>query len=366
MTGGHHSSALPIIHSLRTHRPDLEIVWIGHRHSLKHDSNDTLEYKEISALGIPFYDLQSGKIYKSLSIDSLKKVLSGISQAHKILKEHKPNVIMSFGGYLAAPVVLAGYFLKIPSLTHEQTSTVGYANRFIAIFADKIMISWPKSANYLPKKKVIFSGLPLRQSIFVIKSSSFKFENGLPTIFILAGKSGSTAVNEIIYQNLLELLNIANVIHQCGDYSVKEDFKILTKRYSEIAGNTKGKYALRKFIFEEEIGEAFQTANLIISRSGAHAICEILAVNKPALLIPIAWASHNEQFENALIVKNAGLGEILEEKDLTEINFIERVKFMIKNLQHYKNQSAINIREISKNSVELITKEILKYEKTQY
>src|SRR3989338_10202365 len=141
IAGGHHSSALPVIHELNRQFPDVQIIWLGHKYSLKGDKNPTLEFYEVTALGIPFYEVKAGKLYKAFNLGRLLKVPFGFFQSLILLIKIKPDIILSFGGYLAVPVVLAGWLLRIPSVTHEQTVAVGYANRAIAPFVDKIFLT---------------------------------------------------------------------------------------------------------------------------------------------------------------------------------------------------------------------------------
>ena len=359
ITGGHHSSALPIIHKIRDQKLAIDIYWIGHKHSLLGDQNDTLEYKEITSLNIPFYDLQAGKVYKSLNLKSLLKILFSLFQSFKYLHRIKPDVILSFGGYLAVPVVVAGWVLRIPSVTHEQTVVAGYANRLISHFVKKVMISWKDSEKYFPKGKAIYTGIPLRESIFTSKSNSFSSENNLPYVYVTAGKTGSIKINATLMEALPQMLMFCNVIHQCGDYSVYNSFDQLTNRYDKIKNALHGRYFIKKFIFEDEIGEVYFRASLIVGRSGAHTISEILALEKPALLIPISWVSHNEQNKNALMIKNAGLAEILAEKDLTPEAFTEKIKYMLHNKNSYVSLRPDNFLD----SATLILNEVLKYAK---
>jgi len=357
--GGHHSSALPIIYKIRSQKSDIDIYWIGHRHSLAGDKNDTLEYKEITALNIPFYDLQAGKIYKSFNLKNLLKTPLSLFQAFKYLYGINPDVILSFGGYLAVPVVVAGWVLRIPSITHEQTVAAGYANRLISHFVKKVMISWKGSEKYFPKGKTIYTGVPLRESIYASKSNSFSSENNLPYVYVTAGKTGSIKINSVLAESLPQLLMFCNIIHQCGDYSVYNSFDQLTNWYEKIKNALPGKYFVKKFIFEDEIGEVYFRASLVVGRSGAHTISEILALEKPALLIPIPWVSHNEQNKNAFMVKNAGLAEILAERDLTPEAFIEKIKYMLHNKSLYVSLRPRN----SLDSAKLILSEVLKYAK---
>lgn len=360
ITGGHHSSALPVINKIKETRQDVGIYWIGHRRSLKGDVNDTLEYREITALGIPFYDLKAGKVYRTLDVGRLLKVPFGFFQSLYLISRIKPDVILSFGGYLAVPVVLAGWVLGVPSVTHEQTVVSGYANKLISLFAKKILVSWPQSMDKFPKNKTVLTGIPLRKCFFKVASDSFNSDNSLPTIFITAGKTGSHFINSIIFETLPELLTFCNVIHQCGDNSVYKDFSRMSSHYDSIKDSVKGVYYPRRFIFENEVGEAYSKADLVVARSGAHTVAELLALEKPCVLIPIPWVSHNEQYENAKILESAGTAEILKEADCTPTSFIQTIKNSLNDLSGYslKNRELLSL--LKSDSAELIVNETFK------
>lgn len=359
ITGGHHSSALPVIEKLNEKVSNVKLFWIGHKYSAKGDKNTTLEYREIKALGIPFFDLKAGKVYKTYDFGRWAKIPLGFIQAFCYVLKIKPDVIMSFGGYLAAPVVLAGWFLKIPSLTHEQTVVAGYSNRFISKFVKKILISWKESAKFFPSKKVKFVGIPLRRSIFQIKSDSFKGNSKLPTIYVSEGKTGSHIINEVMKQSLSDLLGFCNVILQCGDNSVFNDYDVIEGLYKKIEDSVEGKLFLRKFVFEEEIGEALLRSSLVVSRCGAHTIAELFALKKPCLLIPISWVSHNEQFENASVLKKYGLGEIIEERNLNPEILVQKIKEMLKDLSKYKLNDESALDFLKEDPASLIADEII-------
>lgn len=338
ITGGHHTSALPVIKLLQQLYPDLNLTWFGHKATLLNETATTLEYLEISALGIDFVELHAGKLYRTYNLKRLLKIPFGFVQAFWLLIKIRPVLILSFGGYLAAPVVIAGKLLGIPSITHEQTVTLGYANKIIAKFADKIMISWPSSAVYFPKAKVVYTGLPLRSEITTVLSTNFsKLNPKLPTIYITGGKTGSRVLNFAVLEALKDLLTMANIIHQCGTSSLYDYVGLLTAKYSNLKSSsvTKGIYYPTTFVTLNEIGEVFAKCDLVVSRAGAHIVCEILALEKPSLLIPIPWVSHNEQTENAKLVKTSGLGEIMLESDLTPANLTSQVEVMLKNLSQY-------------------------------
>lgn len=359
ITGGHHSSALPVIKKLKERIPNVEIIWVGHKYSMKNDKNPTLEFREITSMGIPFFELKAGKVYKTYNIGRLLKVPLGFFQAMWFLLKNRPDVILSFGGYIAAPVVIAGYILRIPSLTHEQTVVAGYSNKLISLFAKKVLISWRDSEKFFPKEKVVYTGIPLRDSVFEINSDSFEINRDLLTIYISAGKTGSHIINDVVRDSLKDFLNFCNVIHQCGDNSVYNDFEKLENRYNEIRNSVHGKYYLRRFVLEDEIGEAYMKADLVVSRSGAHTVSEIVALGKPSLLIPIPWVSHNEQYLNAVMVRDNGLADILEQKDLSPEKFVEKVKNCLSNLGSFKSHND-GIAEFLKNDpANLIVDEVI-------
>jgi len=358
ITGGHHSSAIPVIHALKLRDPDVDICWVGHKYSLKDDKNVTLEYKEINVLEIPFYELKTGKFYNNWNLRSLLKIIKGFVLAGKLLSELKPDLVLSFGGYLAAPVVFAAWLKHIPSLTHEQTLVAGYANRFIAIFADKVLISWQESKKFFNPKKTVYTGLPLRASIFTRSTNNFGSDNKLPYIYIAGGKTGSHIINTNVEGCLAKLLEIANVIHQCGDYSVTTDYEVLARKYEGMQNIVTGKYFLRKFVLEDEIGEVFSRADLVVSRAGAHITSELVALKKPSLLIPIPWVSHNEQNINAQYLVNIGLAGCLDEKSLSPEVLVANIKDMLSTLGEYVLKNTDHT--YTPDSAKLIVDEIYK------
>lgn len=340
ITGGHHSSALPVIKELKKRHPKLQIFWFGHKKALARNKNNSLEYQEITALKIPFYDLKAGKFYRSFNPIKILKIPYGFLQSIYLLLKIKPEVVLSFGGYLAVPVVLAGKILGIKTVTHEQTVVLGYANKFISKFVDRVVYTWPQSDKYFPVEKSVMVGLPLREEIFHAQSYKFPIENNLPTVYLTAGKTGSHLLNMAVFENMESILKKFNLIHQTGDYSKYNDYEKLKEKYHTLeessAEELPGKYFPEKFIYAENIGEAFSKANFIISRSGAHTCYEVLALEKPAVFIPLPHVSHNEQYKNALKVKDLGLAEILPQSKLSGEELLKFISNFSDNLSLYR------------------------------
>lgn len=351
--GGHHTSSLPIIDDL-LEKNLYKLIFVGRKRAFSDDKNDSLEFLDIQKRTIKFYDLKTGKFYGKNPINLLK-IIGGFFHALFILVKERPSLVVSFGGYIAVPVVIAGFILRIPVITHEQTVVTGFGNKLISLFAKKILVTWSNSLKYFDEKKTEVIGLPIRKSLLEKPKRIYELNSNLPTIFITCGKTGSHIINEFIHKNLNDLLKNFNIIHQAGDYSVTNDFANLKFVYDSLDKKNLGKYHLNKFMFDEEVASAFEYSDFVVSRSGAHTIYEILHFKKKAILIPIPWVSFNEQYLNAKIVHNLGLGLILEEENLNLDNFTSYAKrIMVKENINYSEIDKI----IKLNATNLFIDEI--------
>ena len=360
-TGGHHNSALEVARKLREKDPSMNHLWIGHKYTMLGDRAMSVEYKEVSKGGFEFKELKAGKLYKTFHPLHWLRLPYGLLQALYYVWRFKPNLIVSFGGYLAAPVVIAGWILRVPSITHEQTTTVGLANRLIARFADKILITWPQSEKYFNPARTLLTGLPLRQCLFESREDIFQFNNRLPTIFVTGGKQGSHIINEVLSEALDDLLQVANIIHQTGSHSVTNDLSKAQKQWEALPADLKDRYLVKGYFFEDEIGSVYKAADLLISRAGAHTVYELAALGKPALLIPIPWSSHNEQYRNARILLDEGTVQILAEDRLTPETLKEEARRMLKNLSRYQSRGEQVKKLVRFDAADMIVAEILKY-----
>ncbi len=314
-TGGHHNSALPVATALK--KEGTNIVWLGHRHSQWGDTSDSAEYSDVTASGIPFFDLQAGKFYKTFHPLKLIRIPWGFLQAFYYLLKIRPQGIVSFGGYLAVPVVFVGWILGIPSITHEQTVVAGWANRFIVHFVKKIAITWPESAIHFPKDKVVITGLPLRPELVNLKNNQKTNHQSPKAIYVTGGKQGSHVINSVVFAALPELTKSFKVIHQTGTSTIYDDV---------------GKSATLKLPNYQAFGydsslaiEAFSKADIVVSRAGAHTTYELLYLGLKCVLIPIPWVSHNEQLQNALLLERQNLAVILNQDELTVKNLLDAI-----------------------------------------
>src|SRR4030043_967486 len=198
--GGHLTPALAVIGELKK-RGIKDLIFIGREKATEGDSASSAESVVIPTLDIKFYAISAGRLQRKFTrytIPSLLKVPIGLAQTLLILSQEKPNLVISFGSYVAFPVVVAAWILGIPSITHEQTVRGGLANHLIARFAKKIAVSCEDSLDFFPKGKTVLTGNPIRQEILNIK----KKRTSRPVIFITGGNQGAHSLNEIILEIL--------------------------------------------------------------------------------------------------------------------------------------------------------------------
>lgn len=338
ITGGHHNSALVVAEELR--KKGSKVIWFGHKFSMWGDKKPGAEYEEVTGAGFEFIEIKAGKFYRTYHPLKLARIPFGFIQSFYYLLKFRPSLILSFGGYLAVPVVVSGWLMRVPIITHEQTVVYGLANRVIQFFAKKIFVSWESSLKHFPASKAVHTGLPIRPKIFNQPKGKFDFKNDLPTLYVTGGKQGSHLINQVLAEALPGLIGKYNLIHQCGRSAIYDDLAFLNKIKSRLPEKLKKRYFVRDYIFQSEIGSVFAAADLVVSRAGAHITYENAALGKPGLFIPIPWSYANEQFKNAQILKQAGLAEILTQERLSAESLSRMIEMMIANLDRYKKNSA--------------------------
>lgn len=338
ITGGHLAPALAVIEELKKIKRDTEIVFVGRKYALDSEKTISLEYKEITKLKIPFISLTAGRLTRVLTLRSLRNILRlplGFYNAFSIVRDQKPDVILSFGSYLAVPVVFWAYVFKIPIYTHEQTIHPGLANRVISLFAKKIFVAFPEAKKYFQPDKTVVSGNPVRKSIFKVKKVPFEVPAGFAVIYITGGSLGSHSINEHVKKIISALLKKYVVIHQAGETKEYKDFEELDKIKLTLSPAERSRYVLRRHFFEDEIGYIYSKTDLIVGRAGANTFFELIALKKPALFIPLPWSGGREQQRHAEIFARAGCGEIFHQVE-PSIKLNRLIDSMIKNLAQYK------------------------------
>ena len=324
-TAGHVTPNIAMIPRLR--EMGYEISYIG--------SYNGIEKTLIEELGIPYYGIASGKLRRYFDIKNFSdpfRVLKGFGQARKLLKQLKPDVVFSKGGFVSVPVVIAAGRLKIPAIIHESDMTPGLANRLCIPSATKVCCNFPETVSALPKDKAVLTGTPIRQELLHGNRENARrfcgFTGEKPVLMVIGGSLGAASVNENIRKILPELRKDFQVIHLCGKGKTEESL-------SSVSGYVQYEY------IQKELPDLFALADLVISRAGANAICEILALKKPNLLIPLsANASRGDQILNARSFEQQGFSMVLEEEEITEEKLLDAIHSLYDNRQKYINAMA--------------------------
>lgn len=320
-TAGHVTPNIALMPALR--KEGFEISYIG--------SYDGIEKRLIEEQGVPYYGISSGKLRRYFNPKNFSdsfRVIKGYGQSIKLLKKIKPDVVFSKGGFVSVPVVLAAKFCRIPAIIHESDITPGLANKLAIPGAVKVCCNFPETLNYLPKEKAVLTGSPIRQEL--LKGSAdagrtyCKFpEASKPVILIIGGSSGSRAINNTVRELLPQLLPDYNVIHLCGKGN-------LDTSLTQTAGYLQLEYA------NQELADLFALSDLVISRAGANAICELLALHKPNILIPLsANASRGDQILNANSFQAQGFSYVLEEENLSPETLRSAITHVIAEKESY-------------------------------
>lgn len=346
ITGGHLAPALALIDELEKTKKNVDVIFVGRKYPTDRERTLSLEYKEISKKNLNFISLEAGRLTRIISVSSLIgifKIPFGFLQAFFIVNKNRPNYIMSFGGYLALPIVFWGYLFRIPVFTHEQTINPGLANKLISFFSKKIFVSFDEVKNNFPAKKTYVSGNPVKPSIFIIHKKPFSINKDRPVIYITGGTLGSHSINLHIKNIIVKLLNNYIVIHQVGDTKEHHDFEDLLVLKNKLPKDLQTRYFLVKHFFDDQIGYIYSVADLVIGRSGANTFFELLALKKPGLFIPLPWSSGREQQHHAEIFTKAGCGEIFHQITPSE-KLLRLIHQMIDKIDYYKD----NFKNLSK------------------
>ncbi len=319
-TAGHVTPNIAMIPTLQ--EMGYEIHYIG--------SREGIEKRLIEEIGIPYYPISSGKLRRYFDLKNITdpfRVIHGLDEAVRIIKKIKPDVIFSKGGFVSVPVVIAGSTQKVPIIIHESDMTPGLANKIALPRATKVCCNFPETKETFPEGRAIVTGTPIRQELFQGDKNAAKkycgFEDDLPTLMIIGGSIGSAKINEAVRSCLDEILKNFNVIHICG------------KNKMDAAFDGKRGYVQYEYV-KAELKDMFALADVVISRAGANAICELHALKKPNILIPLSKeASRGDQILNANSFEKSGYSKVIQEEDLTNEVLLAAINEVYENRETY-------------------------------
>ena len=341
ITGTHFTTALAVIEELKKFK-DIKLVYAGRDTTIEGDSARSVESKVFPEHGVKFISIVAGRLQKSFTIytiPSLLKIPIGFIQAFFILLKEKPDVVLSFGGYVSVPVVTWGWLFNIPVIIHEQTLVTGLAIRISSLFADKVAVSFIESG--LSKNpKAILTGNPIRSEItrgvnVTHTRGVIGRHPGIPVILVTGGNQGSHVINLAVEECLEKLLKVAYLIHQTGDSKYRD--------YERLEARQNDRYKVMKWI--PEMGEVMRRVDLVVSRAGINTLSELAYLGKPALVIPISYLYQDEQQKNAKYFEKLGLVRILPQSKLSSENLLKSIKSCLNDLNHLKN-SAQKAKEV--------------------
>lgn len=344
-TAGHVTPNIALLPSLN--KAGYEISYIG--------SYTGIEKGLIEAEGVKYYGISSGKLRRYLDLKNLSdpfKVIKGLGQSVKLMRKIKPSIVFSKGGFVSVPVVLAAKLCGVPAIIHESDITPGLANKIAIPAAKAVCCNFPETTKYIPKDKAKLTGSPIRQELFQGEAEEARkfcgFNTDKPVLLIIGGSIGSKVINECIRGMLPTLLERFQIIHLCGKGNLDHTLDGTTgyRQYEYISA---------------ELNDMFALADLIISRAGANSICELLALHKPNILIPLsAAASRGDQILNANSFKAQGFSYVIAEEDMSSDTLLSGIDYVTANRETYieamKNSS-------HQNSIDQIMELIKKFEK---
>lgn len=362
LTGGHLTPAVATITALQRRDLSVKISFVGRDNVSDSQEIKSHEKDAMKELGVSFLSLTTGRLMKAGSlveiVASLIKVPIGFCMAFWYLCTIRPDVIVSFGGYIAVPVVIVGFMMGIPIITQEQTQSVGLGTKIIALFSNVVCVSNPKQVTSFPFVRSVYTGLPLRDVIVSAAKElqHKKTKHSRPYILITGGTTGALSINTVVYDALPQLLRIANVVHQVGTMSImhaREVQNTLRQNKSEHV------YTCIEYLREADYLRVLQKSDVVVGRSGANTVAEIAALAKSAIFIPLPWASFDEQYKNAEVLQHAGSATILLQKDLTPSALVSVVKRHIEKKDMYQTHAKIFAKSVKLDGAELFCDEIM-------
>ncbi|MGG3907359.1 undecaprenyldiphospho-muramoylpentapeptide beta-N-acetylglucosaminyltransferase [Geobacillus stearothermophilus] len=321
-TAGHVMVNVALIPKLKAQGWD--IIYIG--------SHEGIEREIIGRIdGVPYYSVSTGKLRRYFDWKNFKdpfNVLKGVWQAYRLIQKERPDVVFSKGGFVSVPVILGAWLNGVPSVIHESDLTPGLANKIAMPFATKICLTFPETKQHVSADKAVYIGAVVREEL---KHGSVaqgrrmcQFDGKKPVLLVMGGSLGSKRINDALRANLSTLLAEFDIIHICGKGNIDPSL-----------ADQKG-YKQFEYV-NEELPHLLALADIVVSRAGANAIFELLALRKPMLLIPLSKAaSRGDQILNARSFKNAGYAEVLMEEDLTNESFYAAIRRLYENKERYR------------------------------
>ena len=305
---------------------------------------------------VTFHQISTGKLRRYFSMKNFTdpfRIIKGILQSKRIIKNINPNITFSKGGFVGVPVVIGSRMKRVPIILHESDFSIGLANKLSQPYANVVCTSFETTASHVKNGKGLYTGTPVRKELLSgdsdLARKLVQFDNpDKPTLICMGGSMGAVALNKIIRDALPLLTKEFNVIHLCGKGNLDSSQQ-----------DNKSYYQME--FASQELPHLFALADVAVSRAGANAVFELVGLSLPALLVPLpSAASRGDQDQNANYFKKRGCFDVIDQKDLTPEILNNKLRVLYQNKQEYINN--LQNQGIS-DCIPTIIKLIEKYEK---
>ncbi len=369
ITGGHLTPALSVIDLLLKKHEDVSLFFVGRDLAQTSPPQPSHEEREIEARGIPFFPIQAAKFHRErfwFNVLEVLKVPLSFWEVMKAFRLHRPDVVLSFGGYVAFPVCVMGKIWGARVITHEQTKTAGMANEWISFIADTIAVASEESLRYFPKEKTVVTGNPMRDSLlreyktppnwFPKKQADQSF------IYVTGGSQGSQIINQTIATLIPKLVRTFVVVHQCGLSNDHVYLHELEGVRDSLPEDERSRYIVREWIDAKDVSYLVRNSKFVISRAGANTVQELTLAGTPAIFIPLSFAYNNEQEKNARSLVDAGAGLLILQKDLLPETLYTTIQTMNRRYDALKKRGKTLSQQVVKNGAQQLVELVLKKE----
>lgn len=314
-TAGHVTPHVSLIPKLKAQGYDIH--YIGTRAGIERGMIASIP-------GVTYHVVQSGKLRRYFSVQNFTdpfRVLWGALQSIALMRRLRPDVCFSKGGFVSVPVVFGAWLCRVPAVCHESDFSPGLANRICARFARRVATTFPECAQALGPKAVM-TGTPLRPELFTGSRAAglalAGFFGSKPVLLMTGGSLGAQSVNQCLRESLAALLPHMDIIHLCGKGNL-----------DPALDQTPG-YWQREFL-SGELPDALAAADIVLSRAGANTLCELVALQKPMLLIPYPrGASRGDQIQNAQSYQKQGLAQVLPQENMTPATLTQALLHLLR------------------------------------
>lgn len=311
-TGGHVFPLIAVAEALTALAPDVRLVFVG--------TERGIETQVVPARGfelrlVHIEPIRGRGVFGG--IRGASKAAESVPEAVRLLRELKPAVVFSIGGYAAGSVSVAAKLLRIPLALMEPNAVVGLTNRLIARFVDRAYTTYVESERHFPREALRRTGLAIRRGF---EPQPYTYDGERLRVLVLGGSQGAKTLNEVVPTALAGFDGALSVVHQSGkgqDQAVRAAYQRL--------GVT---FPVEVLPFINDMPSALAAADLVIGRSGAGALAEICAIGRPSILVPYPYASGDHQYFNAMALAHGGAAVCVRNAEATA----ERIQHELQNL----------------------------------